>query len=509
MRTVAVTGASGSMGKETVKYILSSDKGFFLRMLLLNTPLDRRFARKIKRRYGDRTEIFFGDIRCYDDCLKLTKNADYVLHIAALIPPKADHDEERTRQTNFDGTVNMVNAVIENGKVGTEAKFIHISTVATYGNRDEKHPWGRVGDPLLTSMYDVYGTSKTRGERYVLESPLQNWVILRQSGILYDNMLMNNIKDGLMFHTCWNVPIEWATAKDSGILMRNILEKDVENQTKNFWKRVFNIGDGEKARTTGYETFDDGFKLIGGSVKSFFKPEWNATRNFHCMWYLDSDELEEMFHFRTQGCSDFWSWFQSRHKIYGIARILPPALIKTLAIKPLLRNNNSPKYWQKHGQTGRVFACYGKSMDGVKTWDGLFCERADYEEIKGSGEKYRLDHGYDETKPTSELDIADMKQAAAFRGGQCLTESMTKGDLHSKLQWQCHNGHTFFSSPYTILKAGHWCPECCLPDREWNFDSLAKKIPFYAQIWYDSHDVDENYVYTIENGVPSHREFHD
>ena len=244
MITVAITGGSGSMGKDTVEYVLSSDKKFFVRLLFLPTLKDRAFARKLKRKYKDRVEILFGDIRSYEDCLRLTEGADYVLHIAALIPPKADHDEKRTVETNYNGTVNLVNAVIENGKGGKEAKFIHISTVATYGNRDEKHPWGRVGDPLLTSMYDVYGTSKTRGERYVLDSDLKTWAILRQSGILYDNMLMNNIKDGLMFHTCWNVPIEWATAKDSGVLMQHILEADVDGATKNFWKRVYNIGGG-------------------------------------------------------------------------------------------------------------------------------------------------------------------------------------------------------------------------------------------------------------------------
>jgi len=35
------------------------------------------------------------------------------------------------------------------------------------------------------------------------------------SGILYDSVLFNNMNDGLMFHTCWNTPIEWATARTS------------------------------------------------------------------------------------------------------------------------------------------------------------------------------------------------------------------------------------------------------------------------------------------------------
>lgn len=508
MKKVAITGGSGAMGKNTVESVLSSENKYFVRLLFLNTFKDKCYALDLKRKYGDRVEIIFGDVRNKKDCLRLTKDVDYVLHLAALIPPKADHDEKRTIETNYYGTVNMVDAVIENGKNRKEAKFVHISTVATYGNRDEKHPWGRVGDPLLVSAYDVYGTSKVRGERYVLDSSLKTWAVVRQTGILYDNMLMNNIKDGLMFHTCWNVPIEWATAKDSGRLMQRILEVDEEGRADRFWKRVFNLGDGEKARQTGYETFDDGFKLIGGSVKSFFRPEWNATRNFHCMWFSDSDELEEMFRFRTQGCEDFWKWFHNRHRVYDVAKILPPALIRNLVINPLLKNNNAPEYWRKHDMKGRVFACYGKEMNGAKTWDDLWCEKESYKEAKKK-EYNRLDHGYDESKPDEELYIDDMREAAAFRGGECVSESMIKGDLYTKLKWKCHNGHVFSASPYTILKAGHWCPECCMPDRMWNFDTLAKKIPFYAQIWYDTHDKEENVAYSINDGVASMKEIHE
>lgn len=33
----------------------------------------------------------------------------------------------------------------------------------------------------------------------------------------------------------------------------------------------------------------------------------------------------------------------------------------------------------------------------------------------------------------------------------------------------------------------------------WQFDHVAKTSPFYAQIWYDSHDRDENNVYFMDN----------
>ena len=90
-----------------------------------------------------------------------------------------------------------------------------------------------------------------------------------------------------------------------------------------------------------------------------------------------------------------------------------------------------------------------------------------------------------------------MKQAAEFRGGKVLSESMEKGELYKKIKWQCHNGHEFESSPFTIIKAGHWCPVCCTP-APWNFDELSRHIPFFAQVWYDSHDKEELNFYPAD-----------
>ena len=93
----------------------------------------------------------------------------------------------------------------------------------------------------------------------------------------------------------------------------------------------------------------------------------------------------------------------------------------------------------------------------------------------------RLSHGYDENKPLAELDIEDMREAAAFRGGKCLSESMVKGDLATKLEWECAFGHRFSASPALVLLGGHWCDEC-MP-APWRFDEKAKLNPFLAQVW--------------------------
>ena len=511
MAKIALTGASGAMGERTLYELMNSPKEHTVRILVL--PEDKSFANKAKRRYGKRLEVIVGDLVNYEDCFKLVNGTDYVLHVGALIPPGSDHDAERTRRINYGGTVNMARAAMESEN---EPKFVYISTVAVYGNRNYIHPWGRVGDPLLPSAFDVYAASKARAERHILECGLKKWAVLRQTAMLHKKMLMNNIKDGLMFHTSWNAPLEWATSDDSGFLMKQIVDFDIDKKADDFWYKVYNIGGGKECRRTGYDTFDGGFKLIGGSAESFFKPVWNIPRNFHGLWFYDSDILEEKFAFRRQTVDDYWEKIGKMHPEYAAAKLLPAELIKKIVIERLLSDENAPMRWVKDKERAKIAAMFG-STDNIDLcpveWKDypLLCKgrivdgSVDYDLIRdekyAKENGYLLSHGYDESKPDSELDIEDMREAAEFRGGKCVSETMAKGNLYTPLTWECHDGHRFDASPYTVLKAGHWCPECCMPE-PWQFDITAKYIPFFAQVWYDTHAKGENAIYFYENGKP-------
>ncbi len=519
-KTVFVTGASGSMGSEVLKQVADTHK-FNSLILLRKKPSNEKLAEKLKKKYGNEIEIIFGDLSKYDDCVKCVEKSDYILHCAAIIPPIADHNPNGAEKTNYFGTKNLVDAIKASPRAN-EVKLVHIGTVAEYGHRDWRHPWGRVGDPLVPSAYDFYAATKLRAERYLLEADLPNWVVLRQSGVLHDNLFKNNMADGLMFHTCWNVPIEWATARDSGIALKNLVVKDSEGTLKEgFWKKIYNIGNGDTCRVTGYDTMAAGFGLMGATPEDFFKPNWNAIRNFHCFWYYDSDLLNDYLDFRHETWEDFWKNMGKLNWYFKMGAIVPKSWISKLALQRLFKDSNAPKFWLNNNIEGRVKAFFGSREEYDKIGEDwanfpLFRKNqikdengnvVDYEyrrDIKNAHE-FILDHGYDESKPDSELDIEDMKKAAEFRGGKCLSETMTKGDLYTKLKWQCHDGHVFESSPFTIIKAGHWCPNCCIPvsgegenKAPWQFDKLAKHIPFYAQVWYDTHSKDEDNVYPAD-----------
>lgn len=498
---VAMTGASGNMGQAVVKETMALPF-VRLRLLFLDEKRERRLKKKWQKEYGERVEIFFGNVKNKEDCKRLVDGADYVINLAAVIPPLADKRPDLARDANVTGVKNLVAAIEE---CAAQPKLIHISTVALYGNRNYCHPWGRVGDPLLPSVYDDYGMGKLIGERTVLDSKVACWAVLRQTGMLYEKLLMSNISDGLMFHTCFNVPIEWVTDRDSGVLIKNILDEDHKQAAGDFWKNVYNVGGGAAYRTTGFETFDMGFAMIGGGTKQFMRPNWHATRNFHCMWFEDSDLLEERFPFRKGSMAGFWSEIKKKNRYFALAKPLPSSWISALVFKRLLKDENAPHRWVKDQNEGRVRAFFGskenwekigEKWEGFAVWNKNEVPQHDYaQEIEPAHAAHcRLSHGYDESKPAGDLSLSDLKSAALYRGGECLSETFEKGDLYASVNWKCSEGHVFAASPFTVLKAGHWCPHC-IKEGRWDFDLLAKKNPFYAQVWYDSHDKDENTVY--------------
>ena len=143
-------------------------------------------------------------------------------------------------------------------------------------------------------------------------------------------------------------------------------------------------------------------------------------------------------------------------------------------------------YWYQQKKDMRISAFYKdyETFEAIPDW-GM--EMPDF---NVNQDWIKLDHGYDENK--SPLELEDLKKAAEFRGGKCISETWD-GDMYTLLDWKCAHDHDFKAKTYTILKAGHWCPNCLPPP--WNYDNIAKKNLFFSQVWYPNHDENENNVY--------------
>ena len=130
-----------------------------------------------------RITIRWGDLTNYSDVLSCVKDADIVLHVAALVSPAADYNPHEAMRINYGSTQNILNAIHELNQ-NNRTRFVYIGTVAETGERLPPIHWGRVGDPIKPSMFDYYAVSKVAAERLVIESGLKHWVSLRQTGII-------------------------------------------------------------------------------------------------------------------------------------------------------------------------------------------------------------------------------------------------------------------------------------------------------------------------------------
>ena len=211
-----------------------------------------------------------------------------------MVSPAADMYPEQTLRVNVTGAQNVVRAIKaqpEPDNIGA----VYIGSVAQVGNHLPPRHWGRTGDPIYTSIFDWYSVSKCLSELVFTESGLKKWVSIRQTGMLYPALLMK-ANDPIACHVPLRGVLEWSTLEDSGRVCANVCEDWVPDD---FWRGFYNLSSGPSFRLTNYEFESMLLKGMGcPPVEKVFGANWFATKNFHGEWYLDSDRLEEILHFR-------------------------------------------------------------------------------------------------------------------------------------------------------------------------------------------------------------------
>lgn len=489
-KNVFLTGATGNMGRAAFHELYKRKHMYNIVMLIREGKRGREMYSKYAD--DDSVKVVWGDLTNYEDVLECVNGADYILHVGGLVSPTADYFPRKTMHTNVTAMENIVNAVKAQPDPD-KVKVVYIGTVAQTGDRNYPTHWGRTGDPIQISVYDHYAISKTIAERILADSGLRYWVSLRQTGILYPDILKN--LDPIMFHVPINGVLEWATVEDSGRVCAKVCNDRVPEE---FWRNFYNISSGPDYRLTNFEFETLLLNSLGmkgkNVVKKIFEPNWFILRNFHGQWYSDADKLQEYLRFRDYiPVKEYFKRLsKSVSPLYKFSAIAPLPMLKDTMMKNIVR---TPLYgtraWVENGIKDRITAYYGsiEKYNEIGGWDEFDVIIPDKSKMS------YLDHGYDETKDFHSLGIKDMKKAAEFRGGVCLSKKMGK-DVYTPIKWKCARGHEFEMSPNLVLKGGHWCPDC-LP-MPWRYDEEAKLNPFFAQVWYSHHDTDEDNVYDAD-----------
>jgi len=505
---VCLLGASGTMGHEAFKDLWRRRENYDIVILVRPSEKNKALFQSYERQAGiaprpgkgvvegNGLKIVWGDATNYGDLEEAIRGVDWVLDAMAFISPQADYYPETAKAVNTGAIKNLVSAIEAQPDGAKRIKLAYTGSVAETGDRLGSIHWGRVGDPLKPSVFDYYAVTKIAGERAVLESSIEHWVSLRMTYIMPTNYRdYVSLQDPIAFHMPIASFMENLTDRDAGHGLVNVLDIPEDSD---FWRRVYNMGGGPGMRCTAYDYVNQTLQLSGLSgIQACTERRWYALRNFHMQYYEDSHVLNEYLHHCRDSLQDYWKALHEDmpagmkllaflcHTVPAVRKQAEKATYKVM--KDMAENHrNGTVHWYAHRNDMRITAFFKdyETYESIPDWG------VDMPQLDPAPQWHRLDHGYDESK--EQLGLADLQGAARFRGGACLSEEWD-GDMYAGLRWKCAFDHQFTGKPYTILKAGHWCPECVPPP--WNYNQEARRNPFFAQVWYPNHDRDEDNFY--------------
>lgn len=283
---ILLTGASGTVGLEVLKQLYQKSHKFDITVF----DIKSKISLKKLSPYKGKVKIVYGNISNDNDIKKACFKKDFVIHLAAIIPPVADEKPELTYSVNTIGTENLIRNLEQ---FSTETFLLYSSSISVYGDRLE-NPLINVGDPLNPSEGDEYAKTKIKAEQIIYRSKL-DWSIFRLAAIMGSHKASK-----LMFHMPLKTSLEIATPEDTARAFVNAIDNKLHIS-----KKIFNLGGGKHCRTTYKDFLTRSFDLFGLGKLDFPQKAF-AEKNFHCGFYDDGDALENILHFRNDTLDSYF-----------------------------------------------------------------------------------------------------------------------------------------------------------------------------------------------------------
>lgn len=303
MKKVLVTGASGSIGLNVIKYLLSEGKYEI-------TALDLKNKKSIKnlKKYSKRINIVYGDVT--DSVLidALIKDHDYVIHLAGVMPPLSEYSKKIGELIEYNGTENIIKAI---NYYNEKCFLIYASTTSLYDNSLS----GDVKEKIKESELNNYSLYKYKTEK-LIKSKLKNYTIFRLPLVLNEINhvpFIFNVKKNLLVEVTTNVDAAYAFVKA-------IPYKEELN------KKIFNIGLGKEGRVLYDEILRNILKYNGISMKYILSRTF-LEKNYKSPILVDSDDLEEIINYRHDSLYNYYKRLDRKGKKRWFLRFIAKPIV--------------------------------------------------------------------------------------------------------------------------------------------------------------------------------------
>lgn len=303
MKKVLVTGASGSIGINVIKFLLSEGKYEITALDLRN----KKVFKKLKK-YRKRINIIYGDVTEPVLMEALVKDHDIIIHLASVLPPFADYSSKIGEIVEYQGTENIIKAINYYNK---NCFLIYASTTSIYDNSLS----GNVKEKIKENELTNYSLNKYNTEN-LIKKKLRNYTILRLP------LILNNIVgEPFMFNVKKNLIVEVSTNVDAAYAFVKAI-----SYQKELNKKTFNVGMGEDGRVKYSSILKNILKYQGISLR------YILSRVFLEKTYLspiltDSDELENIIHYRNDSLYNYYIRLKNKGKKRKLRKLLVKPLV--------------------------------------------------------------------------------------------------------------------------------------------------------------------------------------
>jgi len=218
-RTILITGGVGSFGQEFAKIILKECNPKSVRIYDNRELAQVEMEREIK---DPRLRFFIGDIRDANRLHRAFNGVDIVVHAAALKHvPICEYNPIEAIKTNIDGTVNVIDAAINNGvqkvilistdkavqpvnlygatKMVAEKLFVQGNSYS--GDRKTMFSVARYGNVVGSSgsVVPLFKKQKEMGEITITDETMTRFWITLDQGVRFVVKCIENMKGGEIF----------------------------------------------------------------------------------------------------------------------------------------------------------------------------------------------------------------------------------------------------------------------------------------------------------------------